>query len=90
MTVESIAGDTMACRLTSGQTLTAMSAGDPVVGAAGHASIRPENLTLTGAGGDASLTGVVKRLIYLGTDTQHLVRRSDGTELLVRSQNTQL
>jgi len=59
VTVESIACDTIARRLTSGQTLTAMSARDPVVGAAGHVSIRPENLTLTGAGGDASLTGVV-------------------------------
>ena len=27
------------------------------------------------------------RLIYLGTDTQHLVRLADGTEITARTQN---
>ncbi|MEM1276275.1 MAG: ABC transporter ATP-binding protein [Pseudomonadota bacterium] len=49
-----------------------------------HISIRPERLSLV-AGGDLPCT--IERLVYLGTDTQHLVRLSDGTQVTVRTQN---
>lgn len=52
-----------------------------------HVSIRPERLSLAGAG-KADFTARVERLIYLGTDLQLLARLPDGTGLTVRLQNS--
>ncbi|MEM7188836.1 MAG: TOBE domain-containing protein, partial [Pseudomonadota bacterium] len=49
-----------------------------------HVSLRPERLSLAADGGPAC---TVERLIFLGTDTQHIVRLADGTPVTVRTQN---
>ncbi len=49
-----------------------------------HISIRPERLSLSSADG---LPCTVERLVYLGTDTQYVVRLDDGTEVVTRIQN---
>ncbi|MEM6904610.1 MAG: ABC transporter ATP-binding protein [Pseudomonadota bacterium] len=49
-----------------------------------HVSIRPERLSLAAEDG---VPCTVERLVYLGTDTQHLVRLADGTQITVRTQN---
>lgn len=90
VTVDKVRGDTVTCRLESGQSFDAIATGQPVEGGAGRVSVRPEHLRLATPQEHAPLEGVVDRLIYLGTDTQHLVRLVNGSEILVRSQNTQL
>ena len=64
-------------------------AGEAMPGSDGHVSIRPEQFTLSQPGNGAILEGIVDRLIYLGTDSQHLIRLSSGTEILTRSKNVQ-
>ena len=60
----------------------------PSPGSAAHVSIRPEKITLETRGPTEGLIPcTVERLIYLGTDTQCLVRLDDGTELMARNQN---
>ena len=85
--VEKVGDGIAVCRLPGGMTLEATTAGEVTPGSDGHISIRPEQLTLSQPGADAILEGTVDRLIYLGTDTQHLVRLSGGTEVLTRSKN---
>ncbi|MDE2790663.1 MAG: ABC transporter ATP-binding protein [Paracoccaceae bacterium] len=53
----------------------------------GHVAIRPERLNVTRKGGDGILTGRVRELIYLGTDTQIIVETEGSYELTVRVQN---
>ena len=85
--VEAVHGEIATCRLPGGFALEASLAGPAEAGRAGHVSIRPEQLTLASPAAEDSVEGVVDRLIYLGTDTQHLVRLKNGTQLIVRSQN---
>jgi spermidine/putrescine transport system ATP-binding protein len=88
VTVESVANDHCRCRLPGGSTLDCHASGSPTPGAAGHVSIRPERISLTPAsGGDEAFTGMLDRTVYLGTDTQYLLRLDDGTEVTVRRQN---
>ncbi|MEM9629165.1 MAG: TOBE domain-containing protein, partial [Pseudomonadota bacterium] len=88
VTVESVSGDRCLCRLPGGGTLACQASGTPVPGAAGHVSIRPERLSLTRKSqGDEPLAGALERTVYLGTDTQYVVRLDDGPEVTVRSQN---
>ncbi|MEM7237745.1 MAG: ABC transporter ATP-binding protein [Pseudomonadota bacterium] len=56
----------------------------PSGGGRAHVSIRPERLSLTK---DGPLACTVDRAIYLGTDTQHIVRLINGAEIVVRTQN---
>ena len=84
--VEAVDANTVACRLNNGELLEATPSGEATVGTTGHVSIRPEQLSLTQPQGDMLLEGVVDRLIYLGTDNQHLVRLPDDSEIRVRSQ----
>jgi len=56
--------------------------GDAAPGRA-HISIRPERLTL----GQSGIPCTVEQTVYLGTDTQYLVRLKDGTGVTVRTQN---
>ena len=78
------------CDLQAGGRLTATPTDTAASGDRGSVSVRPEHLSLTAPDTAEALNGVVDRLIYLGTDTQHLVRLDDGSELLVRTQNSQL
>ncbi|MFN3259746.1 MAG: ABC transporter ATP-binding protein [Pikeienuella sp.] len=49
------------------------------------ASIRPERITLVAAAG--GLTGVLERLVYLGTDWAATLRLDDGRAITARAQN---
>ena len=80
-------GESCQCRLRSGATLVAVPAGAATEGSEGHISIRPERITLTGQPETAPLSGTIEHAIYLGTDTQHLVRLDDGTMITARTQN---
>ena len=87
VTIEAIQNGTAKCRLGVGAVIESSVAGNPSVGASGHVSIRPERLSAKPPSGDDELTGVVDRLIYLGTDTQCMLHLDDGTEITVRAQN---
>ena len=49
------------------------------------ASIRPERITLVAPAG--GLTGVLERLVYLGTDWAATLRLDDGRQITARAQN---
>ena len=51
----------------------------------GHLSVRPERLSLCAAG-QGDLAAVMQDHVYLGTDTQLLMRLADGARLVVRQQ----
>ena len=87
VTVEEVRGDEALCRLGSNALLPCSGAGSVVAGNSGHISIRPERLSLAKPVDDDEIVGTVDRLIYLGTDTQYLLRLDDGTEIMVRAQN---
>ena len=89
VTVDSVSGSSVACRLGNGKSIEVSSAGEPSVGSDGHVSIRPEQLVLAKPDSGTLLEGVIDRVIYLGTDNQHLVHLEDGTEIQVRSQASQ-
>ena len=71
-------------RLKNGAAIAAE--GEGALGAAAVVSIRPERLTI-GPEGSGAFDGVVEHIVYLGTDTQHLVRLDDGSLITVRTQN---
>jgi len=81
--------DAMAvCQLANG---TSVKCRDPKksTGASGQLCIRPERLTITSADEPmAELKGSVVRSVYLGTDTQIIVRVDSGEDILVRVQNS--
>jgi spermidine/putrescine transport system ATP-binding protein len=89
VTVDEVRAGTASCRLGGGVQIKASAAADAGCGSTGHVSIRPEQLQLAEPGGKGVLQGTVDRLIYLGTDMQHLVRLTDGTQIIVRSQNAE-
>jgi spermidine/putrescine transport system ATP-binding protein len=84
--VEGVEDGLSVCRHAAGALFRATPAGDPRVGAASHVSIRPERIALAPPVGEG-LEGVVERTVYLGTDTQHVVRLDDGAEVTTRTQN---
>jgi len=90
VTIRAIDGSTVDCELSSGQIIRAAAAGAPKIGGHARLSVRPEHLTMTNTPDQSPLRGIVARLIYLGTDTQTIVRLEDAREILVRSQNTQM
>ena len=88
VSIERIEKGRALCRLTSGATLLCPALNDVRPGSSGHVSIRPERLSLKPpSGADGEITGIVERLVYLGTDTQYQTRLDDGTEIVVRVQN---
>jgi len=89
VTVTGVASEgTVTCETGQGIALTCEPAGVPQRGDRAHVSIRPEKITLTAPSSSEGLIPcTVERLIYLGTDTQCLVRLEDGTEIMVRNQN---
>ena len=84
--VEGVEDGHALCRHASGALFRAVPAGEARRGAGGHVSIRPERVTL-GAPEAGAMGGVVERVVYLGTDTQHHVRLEGGGTILVRTQN---
>ena len=89
VTVEQVNGKTCRCRLSNGAVIEAQGPGLAVDSGAGHhISIRPERVSLAPLGNGAeALVGVVEHQVYLGTDTQYLVRLDDGTLITARTQN---
>lgn len=65
---------------------------DSPEGSRGYLSIRPEKLSIVRApiASQNLLSGIVQRQIYLGTDTQLVVRLADGQDVIMRSQNTEV
>ena len=74
-------------RTSSGDLIEAVPDGSGRQCGPGHVAIRPERLNVTWNGGDGILTGRVRELIYLGTDTQIIVETEGSYELTVRVQN---
>ena len=87
VTVEEVRGEEALCRLGGDVVLPCSFGGTATAGSSGHISIRPERLSLTKPGDGDAIVGTVDRQIYLGTDTQHLLRLDDGTVITVRAQN---
>jgi len=88
VTVEAAADGAYTCRLPGGAVIKTEAAGSHAVGEAGHISIRPERISISRP--DVAATGpagLVEHIVYLGTDTQHMVRLDDGTLITVRTQN---
>jgi len=84
----SATGSSYTCRLPGGTVIEAEAAGSHAVGEAGHVSIRPERISITRPKVEAAgPAGHVEHVVYLGTDTQHLVRLDDGPLITVRTQN---
>ena len=86
VTVESV-GDICTCRVGNGAAIDAVPAGVTAEGSKGHLSIRPERIVLTDRPDTAPLSGTIEHAVYLGTDTQHMIRLDDGTQITARTQN---
>lgn len=80
---------TAQCALADGSHLTCEAMQAVAKGKQAHISIRPERISLqpVEAGGDSAISGIVDRMIYLGTDTQTMLHLDDGSEITVRAQN---
>ncbi len=74
-------------RTKSGDLIEAVSVTGERQCGSGHVAIRPERLNVTREGGNDSLTGRVRELIYLGTDTLLIVEVDGAGELIARVQN---
>ncbi len=91
--VESVSGSRATC-LAGTNTRLECTLSDAIdVGSSAHISIRPERISLTKiaetSANQHSLTGVVRRYVYLGTDTQCQLALDDGTLINCRVQNAQ-
>ncbi|MEM7041955.1 MAG: ABC transporter ATP-binding protein [Pseudomonadota bacterium] len=80
-------GSSFTCRLPGGATIEAQGVGHHSTGESGHVSIRPERIAITRSEQVNGPRGVVEHVVYLGTDTQHLVRLDEGPLITVRTQN---
>ncbi len=87
VTVEEVRADAAMCRVGDGAPIACSVAGNTTKGARGHISIRPERMSVSKPKRGDKLTGIVDRLVYLGTDTQCLLHLDNGTEITVRAQN---
>jgi len=85
--VEGIEGESATCRLAGGATIRADISDEIAMGQAGAVSIRPERISVAPENSVSPLKGVLENIIYLGTDTQHIVGLDDGTRLTARTQN---
>ena len=90
VTVEAVEGRSGTCRLPGGATVTADAGSRIVAGIQCTLSIRPERITVSTERDDGSLTGTVEHMVYLGTDTQHIVALSDGAKITTRTQNAHM
>jgi spermidine/putrescine transport system ATP-binding protein len=84
--VDSISGSVAKCRLADGSTIVCTAEALAANPETGKISVRPERIRL-GAPNSEGIKAVVTQSTYLGTDTQHTVRLSNGEELTIRSQN---
>lgn len=85
--VEKVNGNEAICNIGGHGQLECVVSGETSPGTEAVISIRPERISVAKATKKDKLTGVVNRFVYLGTDTQCIVRLENGTELNVRVQN---
>jgi len=98
--IESISGNQATCVIGNNARLLCHVSESVVAGGKGHISIRPERISLAKTTDSSqtksqvnsidtvdSLSGVVDRFVYLGTDTQCRLHLDDGTEINSRVQN---
>ena len=86
--VESIHNNIAVCAIGKNAKLECAISDEVPVSGNGYVSIRPERISLNGLSDSKTLTGIVNRFIYLGTDTQCRIHLDDGTEINARVQNT--
>lgn len=83
--VLSASGETAQLRLASGQEIEAH--GHAAPGAQVTLALRPEHAQLT-ADGTGLLAGQLRDIVYLGTDTHLHISLDDGTDFVLRQQNS--
>ncbi len=87
--VESVESERVTLRTSDGTEVEALAheeARVPVGGEA-HAAVRPEKLRF-GDTGDNVLTARVEQIVYLGTNTQYIMRLTGGGKLVLYQQNS--
>jgi len=85
--IVSVDAGTALCVIGNDTQVTCTVTDDVKTDRSGHVSIRPERISVSKAVTDTAISGVVKRFVYLGTDTQCTLQLDDGTEINVRVQN---
>ncbi len=75
------------CKLANGAVLQCGGVSGQRAEGKGDILIRPEKISLEEPGNESTLQGIVRRAVYLGTDTQFHVEVEGGLMLLVRHQN---
>ncbi len=89
VTVDAINGGRAQCHLGGGHKLTCDAVEGITPGAKVHMSLRPERLFLSVEPVEnESLTGRVREMIYIGTDTATIVDLDGGPQFTVRSSNS--
>ena len=87
--IDTVEGFNLVCQLEGGQTLDALANCDNIPGATGVLSLRPERLSITKTEPTGKiLKGELGDRVYLGTDTQFIVKLSAELNLKVRMQNS--
>ena len=80
-------GDTIACRLESGEILHVPIGAEPPERDRVTLAIRPEQVRLSGKDGESSVTGKLRDAVYIGTDTHYRIELSGGDLFTARVQN---
>jgi spermidine/putrescine transport system ATP-binding protein len=84
--IESVTKSVANCRLFDGGLITCAVDAAYANAKTGKISVRPERIKLSPRS-SKGIKGTITQSIYLGTDTQHVVRLGNDTELTIRSQN---
>ena len=87
--VDAIEGARAMCHLGGGHALVCEAVEGVTAGSEVHLSVRPERLFLSDKpSAAASLKGIVRDNIFVGTDIQTLVMLDDGPQMMVRTSNS--
>ncbi len=87
--VDAIEGARAMCHLGGGHALACEAVEGVTAGREVHLSVRPERLFLSDKpSAAASLKGIVRDNIFVGTDIQTLVMLDDGPQMMVRTSNS--
>lgn len=89
VTIEAISGGDAKCRVDDSHTLICPAVETVAVGARLHLSIRPERLFLTEeASANQSFKGTVVDNIFIGTDITTIIKLETGSQIMVRTSNS--
>lgn len=88
--IKSISAGIAQCQLPGGHIIHCKAPSNVTIKGKAKLSIRPERLHLSqsSAAEGGQLKAVISQVIYMGTDTQYIVRLSNGIELSARIQNS--